>query len=228
MITQGLCCLFCHTLTSVWLYVKWYILFFFILPGGVTSRLIRLGPACLPSERTHSEGCVCLLGLGLLCNPRQLVAEWSLWTSFPPLCPPAFWGQNVILSVIENKVKCTATLSLSLLFSLFVHHILPMKSTLKCLRCPHKSYPAVKVTHSGVISTPTKCPLLFNHLFSILKLYFTVSALLKLWQTLQDFFFLFKKTAVFSDQIIPSIHLLHFWLYCHYISKWSITSMCYV
>lgn len=62
--------------------------FLLILPGGVTGRLIRLDPACLPSERTHSEGCVCLLGLILLCHPRQLVAEWSLWPSFPPLCPP--------------------------------------------------------------------------------------------------------------------------------------------
>ncbi len=57
------------------------------LPGGVAGWLIRLVPACLPSEWTHRESCVHVPGFGFLCSPRQLVAEWSLW--LPPSCPPA-------------------------------------------------------------------------------------------------------------------------------------------
>lgn len=57
------------------------------LPGGVAGRLIRLVPACLPSEWTHRESCVHVPGFAVLCSPRQLVAEWSLW--LPPYCPPS-------------------------------------------------------------------------------------------------------------------------------------------
>lgn len=63
------------------------------LPGGVAGRLIRLVPACLPSQWTHRGSCVHVPGFGVLCSHRHLVAEWSFWlpplqSSYPRSHPP--------------------------------------------------------------------------------------------------------------------------------------------
>lgn len=70
-----------------------------ILPGGVTGRLIRLPPACLPSEWKHRESCVRVPGFSVLCSPRQLVAEWSLWLF--PSRPFALQGWTINWSIIK-------------------------------------------------------------------------------------------------------------------------------
>lgn len=110
-----------------------------------------------------------------------------------------------------------------MLFSLFVQGILKRKLTLKCLRRPHKSYPAAEV----VISTLTKCQLCSTIFFSSLSeimCHRFCSA--KIMTNIARFFFvLFKTTAVISDQIIPSIHLPHYRL-CISVNN-ALKTQCY-